>query len=58
MTNENLTQLFHNAIRSLTDEHYSIEIIDTNTFTVTWIGTDPNITNQQILDKRAELESE
>ena len=58
MTNENLTQLFHNAIRSLTDEHYSIEIIDTNTFTVTWIGTDPNITKQQILDKRAELESE
>jgi len=57
MTNENLTQLFHNAIRALTDEHYSIEIVDTNTFTVIWIDNDPNITNQQILDKRSELES-
>ena len=32
------------------------EILDDNTFTVTWAGTDHNITNQQILDKRAELE--
>jgi len=56
MSEKNLTQLFHNAIRALTDEHYSIEIVDTNTFTVTWAGTDPNITNKQILDKRAELE--
>jgi|TARA_A100000172_G_scaffold46605_1_gene28957 hypothetical protein len=56
MSETNLTQLFHNAIRALTNEHYSIQIVDTNTFTVTWAGTDPNITNQQILDKRAELE--
>lgn len=57
MSEKNLTQLFHEAIRALTSEHYSIEIVDTNTFTVTWAGTDPNITNQQILDKREELES-
>lgn len=56
MSETNLTQLFHNAIRALTNEHYSIQIVDTNTFTVTWAGTDPNITNQQILDKRTELE--
>tara|TARA_R100000231_G_scaffold23993_2_gene22379 strand:+ start:451 stop:624 length:174 start_codon:yes stop_codon:yes gene_type:complete len=56
MSEKNLTQLFHNAIRALTSEHYSIEILDDKIFTVTWAGTDPNITNQQILDKRAELE--
>jgi len=56
MSEKNLTQLFHNAIRALTSEHYSIEIVDTNTFTVTWAGTDPGITNKQILDKRTELE--
>ena len=56
MSEKNLTQLFHNAIRALTSEHYSIEILDDKTFAVTWAGTDPGITNKQILDKRAELE--
>jgi len=54
---ENVSQLYYNAIRALTDEHYVITIRADKDFDIQWLDNDPNITKQQILDKREELES-
>ena len=53
---ENVSKLYFIAIRALTNEHYTITIRADKDFDIVWLDNDPNITKQQILDKRAELE--
>ena len=53
---ENVSKLYFNAIRALTNEHYTSTIRADKDFDIVWLDNDPNITKQQILDKRAELE--
>ena len=55
---QNIGDLFFNAIRKLTDDNYTITIRSDKDFDIEWENKSTSITKKQILDKRAELESE
>ena len=55
---QNIGDLFFNAIRKLTDDNYIITIRADKDFDIEWETKSTSITKKQILDKRAELESE